>query len=241
MVNEAHSISIDNCRLLLRPQRCYSSKGFRPISTTKMSTSMTTEYYQFGPHKIDPKQVFYSTNLSYATVNLRPVHLGLYFYIHLRASHLYNDIVRKHGIADNISRAAVISCKCSILLPLHFVHVLVCPRREVKRFIDLSADETSDLWLTAKKVGRQLESFYIATSLTFTIQDGPRAGQSVPHVHVHIIPRKEGDFEKNDEIYDAIDEREKELKRKLDLDEERRDRSMEEMAQEADGYRLLFS
>ncbi|XP_034921394.1 bifunctional bis(5'-adenosyl)-triphosphatase/adenylylsulfatase FHIT isoform X2 [Populus alba] len=167
-----------------------------------MSTSMTTEYYQFGPHKIDPKQVFYSTNLSYATVNLRP---------------------------------------CSILLPLHFVHVLVCPRREVKRLIDLSADETSDLWLTAKKVGGQLESFYMATSLTFTIQDGPRAGQSVPHVHVHIIPRKEGDFEKNDEIYDAIDEREKELKRKLDLDEERRDRSMEEMAQEADGYRLLFS
>lgn len=37
---------------------------------------MTTEYYQFGPHKIDPKQVFYSTNLSYATVNLRPVRLG---------------------------------------------------------------------------------------------------------------------------------------------------------------------
>jgi bis(5'-adenosyl)-triphosphatase len=48
--------------------------------------------------------------------------------------------------------------------------VLVCPRREVKRFIDLSADETSYLWLTAKKVGRQLESFYMATSLTFTIQ-----------------------------------------------------------------------
>ncbi|KAJ6885159.1 hypothetical protein NC652_031994 [Populus alba x Populus x berolinensis] len=93
--------------------------------------------------------------------------------------------------------------ECSILLPLHFVHVLVCPRREVKRLNDLSADETSDLWLTAKKVGGQLESFYMATSLTFTIQDGPRAGQSVPHVHVHIIPRKESDFEKNDEIYDA--------------------------------------
>ena len=38
-----------------------------------------------------------------------------------------------------------------------------------------------------------------------------------------------------------IDESEKELKRKLDLDEEKRNRSMEEMAQEADGYRLLFS
>lgn len=35
-------------------------------------------------------------------------------------------------------------------------------------------------------------------------QDGPQAGQTVPHVHIHILPRKVGDFEKNDEIYDAV-------------------------------------
>jgi len=35
-------------------------------------------------------------------------------------------------------------------------------------------------------------------------QDGPHAGQTVPHVHIHLIPRKSGDFEKNDEIYDAV-------------------------------------
>ena len=37
-----------------------------------------------------------------------------------------------------------------------------------------------------------------------TYQDGPQAGQTVPHVHIHVIPRKKGDFEKNDEIYDAV-------------------------------------
>lgn len=101
------------------------------------------------------------------------------------------------------------------------------------------------------------------------IQDGPEAGQSVPHVHIHILPRKAGDFEKNDEIYDAvwweislfeyhlvynscvealfnlllswqIDENEKEVKQKLDLDRERKDRSFDEMAQEASEYRKLF-
>eukprot|EP00258_Populus_trichocarpa_P030990 XP_024447009.1 bifunctional bis(5'-adenosyl)-triphosphatase/adenylylsulfatase FHIT [Populus trichocarpa] len=194
----AHSITIDSCLLpLLRPQDYSSSKGFRPISTTINTAKMSaaTESYQFGPYKIDPKEVFYATHLSYAMVNLRPLLPG---------------------------------------------HVLVCPRREVKRFVDLTADETSDLWFTAKKVGSQLERFHSATSLTFAIQDGPQAGQTVPHVHIHIIPRKGGDFEKNDEIYDAIDEKEKELKQKLDLDKERSDRSMEEMAQEADDYRLLF-
>ena len=48
--------------------------------------------------------------------------------------------------------------------------MLVCPRREVKRFGDLTADETSDLWITAQKVGNQLESYHKASSLTLAIQ-----------------------------------------------------------------------
>lgn len=39
---------------------------------------------------------------------------------------------------------------------------------------------------------------------SFLVQDGPQAGQTVPHVHIHVIPRKKGDFENNDEIYDAV-------------------------------------
>ncbi|CAD6268667.1 unnamed protein product [Miscanthus lutarioriparius] len=113
--------------------------------------------------------------------------------------------------------------------------------REVKRFADLSSDEISDLWVTAKEVGARLEQYHKASSLTFAIQDGPQAGQTVAHVHIHLIPRKKGDFEKNDEIYDAIDVKEKELKEKLDLDIERKDRTMDEMAQEANEYRALFS
>ncbi len=42
-------------------------------------------------------------------------------------------------------------------------------------------------------------------------QDGPQAGQTVPHVHIHVLPRRVGDFEKNDEIYDAIDDASKVL------------------------------
>uniref|UniRef100_A0A1D1ZLP4 Bis(5'-adenosyl)-triphosphatase n=1 Tax=Anthurium amnicola TaxID=1678845 RepID=A0A1D1ZLP4_9ARAE len=158
--------------------------------------AMGTESYTFGPYKIHPGEVFYSTDLSYAMVNLRPLLPG---------------------------------------------HVLVCPKREVKRFVDLTVDETSDLWVTARNVGAQLERYHRASSLTFAIQDGPQAGQTVPHVHIHILPRKPGDFEKNDKIYDAIDEKEQELKETLDLDKDRKDRSSEEMACEADEYRVLFS
>ncbi|KAK6933942.1 Protein of unknown function DUF247, plant [Dillenia turbinata] len=126
------------------------------------------------------------------------------------------------------------------LLPDFDAANLTSLRREVKCFVDLTDEETSDMWLTARKVGSQLENYHKASSLTFSIQDGPQAGQTVPHVHIHIIPRRGGDFEENDEIYDALDAKEIELKKKLDLDIERKDRSPEEMAQELDEYRKLL-
>ncbi|XP_021279058.1 bifunctional bis(5'-adenosyl)-triphosphatase/adenylylsulfatase FHIT isoform X2 [Herrania umbratica] len=60
-------------------------------------------------------------------------------------------------------------------------HVLVCPRREVKRFVDLTVDETSDLWLTAQRVGGGLEGHHKASSLTFTIQSRHFQGPSPQH------------------------------------------------------------
>lgn len=109
------------------------------------------------------------------------------------------------------------------------------------RFEDLSTEEVSDLWLTAKLVGKKVEQFFKASSLTFAVQDGPQAGQTVPHVHVHILPRKAGDFKNNDEIYDEIDKKEQDLSQKLDLDQERKDRTPDEMAKEAAELRALFS
>ncbi|KAK4278172.1 hypothetical protein QN277_016055 [Acacia crassicarpa] len=171
---------------------------------------MAAQYYPFGRHRISESEVFYTTQLSFAFVNNRPARPG--------------HILSFYGLS----------------LIQSMSHVLVCPKREVKRVADLTADETCDLWLTAQKVGRQLERYHNATSLTYGIQDGPQAGQTVAHVHIHIIPRQAGDFENNDDINDEIDLKEKQLKRRLD-EEERQIRSLGEMAAEADEYRKLLS
>jgi bis(5'-adenosyl)-triphosphatase len=84
-------------------------------------------------------------------------------------------------------------------------HVLVISRRRCPRFTALGADEVSGLWLAAHEVGRRLEAHYRATALTVAIQDGPDAGQSVPHVHVHILPRQPLDLPDNDEVYKILD------------------------------------
>ncbi|GIL43652.1 hypothetical protein Vafri_1318, partial [Volvox africanus] len=136
-------------------------------------------------------------------------------------------------------------------------HVLVSTKRVVQRFTDLTTAEVSDLWSLAQRIGRVVEPQYGAQSLTLAIQDGAFAGQTVPHVHIHVLPRKAGDFPRNDEVYDAIDHKAVEYDKavkaaqstsansgpgeKLDLDKERRVRTYGEMAEEATVLRALIN
>lgn len=80
-------------------------------------------------------------------------------------------------------------------------HVLISTLRLTRRLQDLSQEEIADLFQTAVKVSKVIELAYGAQSSTVCVQDGASAGQTVPHVHVHILPRKEGDFANNDDIY----------------------------------------
>ncbi|PYI25239.1 Bis-tetraphosphatase [Aspergillus indologenus CBS 114.80] len=148
------------------------------------------------------------------------------------------------------------------LKPILPGHVLVSPRRGVPRVADLTPPEASDLFLTVRRVARMVERVYGASSLNIAIQDGVDAGQSVPHVHAHVIPRKKLDLEARggvDAVYELLEGEEGDLGRilsekpgdgtgvvegkgenggrrrrfpKVD-DEDRRPRSLEEMEQEA--------
>ncbi|KXS18826.1 HIT-like protein [Gonapodya prolifera JEL478] len=90
------------------------------------------------------------------------------------------------------------------LKPLVPGHVLVLPRRVAFRFSDLTHEEVADLFLSVQTIGKVIENQYGGEGLTVAIQDGPAAGQTVKHVHVHIIPRRSGDYPHNDDIYEDI-------------------------------------
>ena len=84
------------------------------------------------------------------------------------------------------------------------VDILVSPLRSVERFADLTVEEVSDLFVCVHRIAPVLQRLHSAPSLTIAVQDGEHAGQTVPHVHVHMLPRKHGDFPHNDDIYNQV-------------------------------------
>lgn len=88
-------------------------------------------------------------------------------------------------------------------------HVLIIPIRPAKRFSDLTSTEVADLFQTVQKVQSVMETVHNAKSSSIVIQDGPDAGQTIWHVHVHILPRKPNDFSDNDDVYRELQNHDK--------------------------------
>lgn len=68
------------------------------------------------------------------------------------------------------------------------------------------------------------------------VQDGEAAGQSVPHVHCHVIPRTKGDPGGGDKVHEWLEGEEGNVgrhQREWVKYEERKPRTMEEMEKEA--------
>ena len=79
------------------------------------------------------------------------------------------------------------------IFPRREGHTLVIPTTPVQRLAQLDERERSQLMLGVVQVQSYLSTYFGTTDFTVLIHDGPLAGQEVPHVHVHVLPRTEGD------------------------------------------------
>jgi diadenosine tetraphosphate (Ap4A) HIT family hydrolase len=72
-------------------------------------------------------------------------------------------------------------------------HTLLMPKRHVGSFFELDDDEVSALMALLKTAKANLDKELNPDDYNIGINDGPQAGQTVPHVHIHLIPRFAGD------------------------------------------------
>jgi len=77
--------------------------------------------------------------------------------------------------------------------PLASGHTLVVPRRHEPDLLGLTDNEAASLWALALDLCRELARVHSADGLTVGINAGAAAGQTVAHMHLHIVPRHVGD------------------------------------------------
>jgi diadenosine tetraphosphate (Ap4A) HIT family hydrolase len=78
-------------------------------------------------------------------------------------------------------------------IPIVPGHVLISPIRCVAKFEDLTTQEQAAIFELAGKLKKALTEVFGAEGFNYAWNEGKLAGQSVPHFHLHMLPRTEGD------------------------------------------------
>ncbi len=79
------------------------------------------------------------------------------------------------------------------MFPVSVGHALVVPCIPVLSIFELDESMQAELWDTVRRVRGILEERFHPAGFNIGVNDGPAAGQTVPHAHVHVIPRYAGD------------------------------------------------
>ena len=78
--------------------------------------------------------------------------------------------------------------------PVNAGHILVIPRHHFASLSDLPEAIGAHLFIVSQRLAEAIRRSSVrCEAILLTLADGPAAGQEVPHVHLHVIPRFTGD------------------------------------------------
>jgi bis(5'-adenosyl)-triphosphatase len=95
-------------------------------------------------------------------------------------------------------------------------HSLVIPKKHVTSITDLTDNELSEFFITARTVLRILMNAFHTDSYDWSIQEKPEAGQTIDHLHLHIVPRLKGDLKHPGAWYPLLQRNDREIIDSLD-------------------------
>lgn len=77
--------------------------------------------------------------------------------------------------------------------PISKGHTLIIPKRHIASFFELSTEEFKELKPILSQAKQSLDNQFTPQSYNIGINDGEYAGQTIRHLHIHLIPRYKGD------------------------------------------------
>jgi bis(5'-adenosyl)-triphosphatase len=86
-------------------------------------------------------------------------------------------------------------------------HVLVIPKKHIRGFLEIEESLLVEMISFSRKVIKVIAQVFKSDAFDWTIQDGKPAGQTIEHMHIHIIPRHEKDFPEPGDWYPALEKK----------------------------------
>jgi len=103
---------------------------------------------------------------------------------------IFCSIIHKHRDVVNLlvyeGKHAVV---CVNKFPYNSGHILICPRRHIIDYRELTEDEENAIHSLLKKSLTILDSLYSPSGYNIGYNMGEFSGASQPHLHIHVIPR----------------------------------------------------
>ncbi|MBI2888631.1 MAG: HIT family protein [Candidatus Liptonbacteria bacterium] len=72
-------------------------------------------------------------------------------------------------------------------------HAVIIPKVHADKLSDLAEDYVAPLFLAVRRVAQVIRERLRADGMTIGINEGRAGGQAVAHLHIHVVPRFEGD------------------------------------------------
>jgi diadenosine tetraphosphate (Ap4A) HIT family hydrolase len=103
---------------------------------------------------------------------------------------IFCTLANRRIVAENELAAAVLDNH-----PVSPGHTLIVPRRHAASFFGVTEAERSAMFALLDAAKAALDAEFRPDGYNLGLNDGAAAGQTVPHAHLHLIPRYAGDRE----------------------------------------------
>lgn len=101
----------------------------------------------------------------------------------------------REGFASQIIQETAEAFVIHARRPLSRGHILILPKKHHADFITLTSDEGSALMELVRGFSQVLQRAFSSTGLNVFSNIGVSAGQTIPHLHIHLVPRFDGEMQ----------------------------------------------
>lgn len=170
----------------------------KPNGKAYFAVRRDIQYEGYRMHKLHKKETYQCIiKLGYASI-YKNDNCEIYEYEHYTTLNQGNDSLSPF-LVGNETRALIVETATVFSFydkyPVTEGHALIVPKRLVSNYFDLTLKEQMACWIVANKVKTILQEKFNPDGFNIGININEEAGQTVPHCHIHIIPRYKGDVE----------------------------------------------